>query len=607
MTQKEFKDWLHAYSYNVNDLYEIWYEPIKNFISQNIHRSFEGVALINILAMESGLKKKPLKDDMYTICARFYTNPVLLRAYFEALPEEDKQIIEKGVWSEAVGYKVLNDIYGRDVVYAKEARHLGTARTFYTLVKDKVLTRWSAFIREDDSWYQDNVMALLQNSNLRIEFPILFREVFSLVLPKPEGYYMQPISLPDDVATFNTEQTIFNEIPLILTYYSQDHLRYSMKGYPHLPSCRKMAKALQLADFPETGVPGLRSLMIAGLFTESFPQSLITKPPLAILRQLFHTNFYFHPAVPYLLPHLKGLSGLNHRDFNQDITPDLFGLFREMPEETWITFDNIKKYAIFHFIDIRPIPRYTLSKLSLHEDMQEQVSSINMRNSHYYVELPHLQGTIYLLAAFGLMEIAVKHNAQWDYSYYDGLYACRLTKLGAHILGMNNEEYTPIQAEKATTLTFDEHSLFIRIEGNGALAEVMLDSYATKVSENRYQFSPGKFLKDCKDQSNLEKKITLFKQTVGQPLPQFWNDYLQQLIENSKAIKPDLDSLVFQLPQDNKTLHRTIAQDPQLRSLIIKAEQYYILIKKRNVASFFNVMKELGYLVDEQPLLPAKK
>jgi hypothetical protein len=197
-----------------------------------------------------------------------------------------------------------------------------------------------------------------------------------------------------------------------------------------------------------------------------------------------------------------------------------------------------------------------------------------------YVNTPVLAGHIYLLAAFGLMELAIREKAPPVYSYYDGLYACRLTELGAYILGLK-ADYTPPESSHETNLLFDENGPNILIDGNLALAGAMLDKYAVKVNENRYQFSPGKFLKDCKTQGDLASKIIFFKQTVGHELPPFWNDYLEQLNQNRTVINRQNNVVVYKLPAENKPLHRLIAQDNLLRPLIIKAEQFYIVIEKQ--------------------------
>ena len=54
---------------------------------------------------------------------------------------------------------------------------------------------------------------------------------------------------------------------------------------------------------------------------------------------------------------------------------------------------------------------------------------------------------------------------------------------------------------------------------------------------------------------------------------------------------------VYKLPPENKELHRIVAQDSDLRNVIIKAEGFYILVEEKQSAAFINRMKALGYLI----------
>jgi hypothetical protein len=359
-----------------------------------------------------------------------------------------------------------------------------------------------------------------------------------------------------------------------------------------------MAKTLQLKPFPVEGNDTLRVLMIAGLF-EGFAMTSISESPLAILKQLFSRNFEKKPLAPFLLTHLKGINYFYYNDFKSEVTLHIFQIFKDMPPGEWITFENIKQFAATHFIRLAPLSAWRIGKLSI--DFGTTSASyydnhINDATVDDYVYIPHLAGHIFLLAAFGLMEISIDENKPLQFSYYDGLQACKLTALGAYLLGITSK-YTQPQNESETKLSFDGQSPIIRIEGNIMLADTMMNDYTTKVSGNRYQFSPEKFLKSCKSTKDLENKIALFKQTINQKLPDFWENYLQELISNSKEIRVKGNMRVFKLPAENKDLHRIIAQDNELRHIIIKAEGFHILVEEKQASAFINRMKALGYLI----------
>ncbi|MBE7171727.1 MAG: hypothetical protein INR73_14150 [Williamsia sp.] len=72
----------------------------------------------------------------------------------------------------------------------------------------------------------------LKNATVTLTLPPLMREVFAAILPKPKGYEFEP--LPDATGTnihfFTAEADILRELPLIISYYMQANLKFSIKN-----------------------------------------------------------------------------------------------------------------------------------------------------------------------------------------------------------------------------------------------------------------------------------------------------------------------------------------------------------------------------------------
>jgi len=582
-------------------IYNVLFLPIKDFLIHNLDTLWNGVSEVDLL-QGFDIKKQPTKADLIKICARFYSNVNVMTNFYEWLPSHDKKIIEESTWTGNLNYKALEKIFGEPVIVINERLGISSSyRKFYLEFSPK-LKRWEKLIQFNGHWndYSKNEKEYLKSQNPTIIFPFFLRQLYSIVLPKPKGYYYTAIEQPENTIVFNAEETIFREMPLITAYYLQGNIRYTKKGIPNAASVRKMAKTIQLKPSPGEGENALRAMLIAGLFSDNFKMSAISETPLNIIKQLFAQNFKKYPPVFFMLQHLKGINYLQYYDFNNSVTELIFNeLFRTLPTKAWVSFDNIKDFANAHFFNINPIDSFWLLQRLSTELGAKKYYEIQMdtSNAKDYIVYPYLAGHIYLLAAFGLMEIAVDETVENKYSFYDGLKAIRLTALGSYILGVQ-PDYNQPKNDNETKLTFDENSTIIRVEGHIALADTMMNNYATKMSENRYQFSPEKFLKDCKSTKNLENKVSLFKQTVGQKLPDFWENYLEQLISNSKIIEQYTKLKVFKLPSDNKELHRIIAQDEELKKIIIKAEKFHVLVEENNHNIFINRMKVLGYLVN---------
>ncbi|MBE7170129.1 MAG: hypothetical protein INR73_06040 [Williamsia sp.] len=599
-TEKELAKRLEAES-TKDQLLQLWFTPVKNFLFTHRDSVWKGETVATILG-KIDLRKNLAKTDLISLCARIYSNQALLKEYVDSGSPQRRVVLELASWVPALDTESLEAIFGKGLVNLKSDKKLYHGN--YELELVPALKEWNEFTKvELNVWsYYSISQNDLKNATVTLTLPLLMREVFKAFLPKPKGYDLEPLLVATGKSGFfNAERDILRELPLIIAYYMQGNLKYSQKGYPNLASAGKMQRTLKLKEFDNQNEMTIRSLLIAGILSDDFTAKSITGTPLQALKSLATRDFNNQPAAYYLLTHIKGLNYFNNRDFTKGVTEKIFDILKEVPAASWISFENLKVYISSRGFHVAPIQSYQVySRVDVelaNGDKERSKTSITRNNYNHYMLWPFVAGHIYLLAALGMAEISEDSSLPVRYSYFDRLQAFRITPLGEYLLGKTNQ-YEPPEQEQLTQLSFDESSPIIRIEGNIELGDAMLANYATKVSENRYQFSPGKFLKDCKTGKDLETKITLFRQTVGKKLPLFWDSYLQNLVDNSKAIKEQKKVVVYTLPSTHKDLHRVIAQDEVLRSIVIKAEQYIIIVSDDKNEAFTNRMKELGYLVE---------
>lgn len=598
MTSKELENIrFELNSKNKEWISMVFYNPFSKFLVKNQTALAGEIRSLGI----ADVRKIPGKADMIDLVIKMYTHEKISKAYFEAQTELNQQIIMRCVWDGGLDRDALEGLVKKSVLVMDKGRY------FYQRVEliPELQADWRAFttILEPHGFY-DHDDDYLEFTNLSLTLPRTLCRLLSIHLPKPAHYELAPFAnLSEAYTVYRIEEVIFEELPRILTYHGQGKIKYTTKGYPNQAAAKKITKSIKLKELCREFEFPLRGLMLAGVLSPQFKLKAITDPPEKIISGLFASGFNRRPVAPFLLPHLKGLSSVYPGDFIPNTTLTIFSVFRQLPEDLWITFENIATYVSARFFDIMPLEnRVLIDKVraefeETEEDGIRQWSlSLYPANLRQFVWKPYLAGHIYLLAAFGLMDIATDPLIFTQNTPYDGLYAFRLTKLGAYVLGIR-QVYTPPQSVSKTSLAFDDSSPIIRIEGDVLLADTMLGNYATRVSDNRYQFSPGKFLKDCKSTKDIQNKIALFRQTVGQTLPPFWEGYLQELVENSKSFTAYDLVRVFKIPAGNKTLQRLLAQDDELRKLIIKAEHYHIIVPEINLTAFNNRMKELGYVI----------
>ncbi len=581
---------------NKDFIMKFLYNPIAKFLSLNQVRYKAQLAMYGA----ADLKKIPTKDEMLRLVFEFYTDQEIATGFVESYNERDRIIINKAVWEGGLNRAALETLFEKTIVV-----HL--RKGYYSRVEliSEVKAAWGDYtaIIEPSGYYGD-AERLMANTDLVLSFPLPLRKLLASQLPKPQGHQFEPIAEPGDhFKLFLTESTIFNEFPRIVAYHGQGNIKYSQKGNPNQASAKKISKALKIVEFGGEYEFPIRSLLIAGLLGEDFKMKIITESPHQIVRKLFSVDFDRKQVAPYMLTHLKGLSRFHWHEYRPKTTDSILQVFKQLPQGEWVTLENLKTFVMTRFLAISPLRDWMLRdrvhvEYENHDDdgRGKWEISLHSGNTHQFVWEPYIAGHVYLLAAFGLMDIAIDPAINNGFTVYDSLFALRLTSLGAYVLGLNKEYIPPVRGNE-TSLSFDENSPIIRIEGDVVLGDTLLSNYATRVSENRYQFSHGKFLKECKSTKDIQNKIALFKQTIGQKLPLFWENYLQELVGNSKSVVPQSKVKVFTIPPENKVLQRIIVQDEILRKLVIKGEQYHLLVMEANLPAFINRMKELGYVI----------
>jgi hypothetical protein len=277
--------------------------------------------------------------------------------------------------------------------------------------------------------------------------------------------------------------------------------------------------------------------------------------------------------------------------------------FKQLPQHSWITIENLLGYINSRVIEVRGVESSLVNNyLKLNDNFTntDQYYAKNMTLGNL-VKIPYIKGCVFVLAAFGLLEIAYtdinsKKFGETYYSPYDELKYLRLTALGAYVLGLN-PDYEPEHLTSQNKLHFNEDSMGITAEGDLKVIDVMLARFAEKEGTGRYRVVPAVFFKDCKSSKDIDAKIVTFKKTVSAELPRYWNAVFAEWQANAQAIKNDTNKLIYNIPANATDLQKLIAKDGVLKTIVLKAEGFNVVIDKDNDAKFKLRMKELGYFI----------
>jgi hypothetical protein len=136
------------------------------------------------------------------------------------------------------------------------------------------------------------------------------------------------------------------------------------------------------------------------------------------------------------------------------------------------------------------------------------------------------------------------------------------------------------------------------VEGETAITDSLLGTYADKIGSNRYAVSNETFLKNINSKKELKIKIDIFKQIINTDLPANWKTFFSILDKKIHPLTPIAEVLVFKIPNDDPELIKLLIQNPSIKKLLIKAEDYQIIVSKKDYPTLKTKLKTFGYLLN---------
>jgi hypothetical protein len=548
------------------------------------------------------------KAELIQICFSVMRDKEIFGSFIKAQPKWFGTIIEKLIWQRSMNRKEIEEIVGESIFTVRN----GTEITFL-----KELFFFNHNVTSSIDYYNrrnSTKEEVLKSMSVQLSLHPAYRDVIVDYFAKPDHYYLKAVlelEANKERLVFNAETTILLEFPTLLGYYQQGNIKYSEKGKPALTGMKKVQRTLMLKEFYDdfSTIHPIRTMLISGMVhaktskkaTDTIPHSIKT-----IFVDLFkkERGNYDNSISSFIFNQIKGINYFSY-EFRKEPISLFWEIMQNIPQQGWITWKNLKGHIDAQFLDFCPLFNGHLYKLYYEDPTKSRWDTkvdIDTNNKEQFLEHPLIKGCLFIFASFGLLEIAYKKidtqkfGSTW-FSEYDGLEAFKLTALGAYVLSKTQTYEAPVFKDK-NKLIFDKENLIIRAEGNVDLLGNLLSNYVEKISNNRFAFRPALFLKDCKNIKQIENKIALFRNSLNIKLPSYWENQLQLMVDNATAVSEEKEYRIFKLKEADKNLLRVIAQDEILKKLVIKAENYYIIVSKKNGAAFKNRLMALDYFVE---------
>ncbi|MGB1240936.1 MAG: hypothetical protein ACPG49_00335 [Chitinophagales bacterium] len=535
--------------------------------------------------------RQQTKEILIKLCCIPFLTEKLVSAFKETLPEEFATVFDALIWNEKLSGDVIKSRFDISISSVNKSRRswIGSSRELKGLYS---FFLWKPIHRIQE--HEHHTLYLLPG----------FRKLLMENSSKPENYYLRATELEKTDFIYCGEKDIFLELPRLLAYYEEGNIKTTTKTRPISSTLNKMQKKLNLAEFfedtKEDVLKNLRVNAIASLLVliEKKNYDRTYENWLKKVFDLYQKKNYYI-SLPRLLTHIKGLNYVEDYDLNS-IEPYIYQILQEMPLDSWVSYENIEESAYYRIFKLEPIEK-NLASSRLYFSEGKIKYYVKKTIYHKAIIQPTLKANFFLLAAFGLVEIAYNQPDTFKItetylSPYDGLRFVKLSNLGAYIVG-KKQEYKQIEGTERKPLILSPDSLMILSDETDSVADILLQKYTKKVGANRYQTDLSTFLKKCSTRKELEDKIEGFMNTVSIDLPSNWETFFEELIDKINPFESVGDDfLVLKISPTNRELIQLIAQDVVLKKLVLKGEGFLIFVPKTNLTQFRNRLKEFGFL-----------
>ena len=539
----------------------------------------------------------PSRSLMLRIMVTIYGNGKLYRAMCHHLPKRIAEVLEWLAWHGPITVAQLQTMLGRKVCTRSYSFQASDLPFEFRLFQIGSGSYYSTYFEQETVFLHPDL-----------------REALKSHLEKPAFFDLIPVEEPTPCMFTHEAEEILSQLSVFQTFAEQGQIQYHARGYKF----KKVTytRFAEIARFKEYYPKGCeyenlkKELMLR--FIANVQSHEPAKAPWDHLRNLFNvywtTNDFPHLQ---LMTHLRGIS--NHSvqvAENLTVSATMRYLLQHLPEQAWVSMENISDFIDYHSLPVTPLSDYYLDTIFLPTLMEvrgawfDEKLFLRGAVTRSALVIPMVQANFFMMAAFGLVDIIYNHPVHdtWQYkqeswlSFYDGLAYVRLTPLGAYVCGREKHYEVTLSQPVEAEVTLDTRELIVHLSAEDPVKTMVLEKMAVPIARRRYRIGFGSFLEDCGNERDLERKINLFRSEIcNNPGPN-WEQFFEAVRRRIEPIREKRGWRLFSINEDPELI-ALLLRDPKLRSNIRKAEDFHILIKADAVTEVKKVLKKNGYII----------
>lgn len=463
---------------------------------------------------------------------------------------------------------------------------------------------WSGFHANDEA----------DRTRQMVAMPETVRCAFREIVPAPPELVL--VALPKPPAgkrLYDRGLRAVNDVRLVAEYVQQGHLRQTVAQRVLPASLRHVLALTGGNEFYEPGDDKDLSMLRTRLLTAGVAHAkpavrdqLLNRPddaqPVAALFRDVATSpdFLSRELLMHLMP--PRTCSWNGRAN----VADVLAFFATLPPGAWVAWPNVQRHCELRELSPTPYARDQHGirvRQVLHDQVWQDTVYVGDENQFEMVAVPLLQGFAFLMAAFGLAEIAYANPAQEEthlkgrpyLTPFSGLAAVRLTSLGEYVLGKRATVALAEQPARAA-IALDERRLLATCAHIDPLSAMSLGKFMEKLAEGVYHMTHASLLGGCTSGHDIEERIKLFRRVVCAQPPPVWEQFFETTLARISPLRLESDRVVLGM-RDSAELRHLFATDAFLRAHVLKVEGLRIAVHRGDLHKVVKRLEHFGYLI----------
>ena len=570
--------------YSKEVLFKLYTKYFLDWIAEGYIGSNLGLFEISLISENSN------KQTFLDLLEQFYSKENIFCTIFERLDQQVKEVFEEVAWN------------GKFFITDKE--RFFKLENHYDINKD--LKDEFLFFKVDKD--------MKKGEYLYLDYDIL--RVIRRFMKKPAEYKIIPQKKVKANLVNSNEKELIENFKMYFEFYSQGGIKLSnsakilkesklnMKKYCNITEYYEDSKDL---DYLKTETIALFFFLVKDKYIDEnyFKVSNIKNIVKDFMSGELVKEENYHYTSLYL-NYLKGVKNIwkSKEEIKRGLAT-IKNIIDEFPDDKPISVENVIKAILYRdeFIEIIDV-KDAYDYIYINEANYERTKILNYEKYQMYVVIPFIKSVLFILGVLGVFEIyydypSINNSLYLKNGYlskFDGIKYVKFTELGRYCFD-RVDEYDFKNAKGDGEVLLDEDRLIATVMGDTPVKTMFLERVAQRIATNKYKFSRENFLRGVSSSKEIEERINEFYNKITPEPNQLWKEFFNDILEKSSVIKAESQFVVLKLKND-KELIKTITKDERFKPLMLKGEDFHLLVRSENISEVISLFKEHGYYVN---------